>query len=305
MEIIVNKENYVGMRIDVFIKENTEFSRNFISNNIENGYIKVNGNTILKSNYKMKLNDNVCIDEAVNKKELDVTPENLPLDIMYEDDDILIVNKERGMVVHPANGHKDGTLVNAIMFHCGDRLSSINGIIRPGIVHRIDKDTSGILCVCKNDYAHNDISMQFMNHTNVRKYRAIVKGNITKDTDTIETGISRDKKNRLRMTVSSEGKMAITKYKVLERFSLYTYVECELYTGRTHQIRVHMKSIGHPLLGDLLYGSVDKKFKNLDGQILHAYYLEITHPRTKERMKFESENPKYFKDILKSLHNLK
>ena len=301
MEIAVKSENFDGMRIDVFIKENTDLSRNFISKNIEDGYIKVNGNTILKSSYKVKVNDIIDIDESVKKKELDVKPENLPLDIVYEDDDILIVNKERGIVVHPANGHRDGTLVNAIMYHCGKRLSSINGIIRPGIVHRIDKDTSGILCICKNDYSHNDISLQFMNHTNVRKYRLIVKGNIPKDFDTIETNIARDKKNRLRMAVSKEGKKAITKYRVLERFNEYTYIECELYTGRTHQIRVHMKSIGHPLLGDLLYGNVDKKFKNLDGQILHAYYLEITHPRTRERMKFESALPEYFENILKTL----
>ena len=298
--LLIVDDDKVNIRLDVFIKENSNFSRTYVSTLIEEGNVSVNDKIVNKPSYKTKANDKIDIVEK-EIEVLNIEPENLKLNILYEDDDILIVDKERGMVVHPSNGHYDGTLVNAIMYHCKDNLSSINGVIRPGIVHRIDKDTSGILCICKNDESHKNVALQFANHTNVRKYKAIVKGNISKDFGTINKPIGRDKRNRLKMSVEDNGKSAITNYKVLKRFNGYTYIECELLTGRTHQIRVHMKDLGHPLLGDLVYGKVDKNFKNLNGQVLHAYYLEFNHPRTNERMKFESELPEYFNDILKKL----
>ena len=300
MILHVDSEDKINIRLDSFIKSYSDLSRTYIASLIDEGYVTVNDNIVEKSSYKTKLNDIINVTE----KEIEVlyiVPENLPLDIIYEDDDILIINKARGMVVHPSNGHESGTLVNAIMYHCKDKLSSINGVIRPGIVHRIDKDTSGILCICKNDESHKSIAAQFKEHSNIRKYLAIVKGEITKDSGEINKPIGRDKRNRLRMAVDKDGKEAITRYKVLKRFTGYTYIECELLTGRTHQIRVHMKDMGYPLLGDLLYGKVDRNFKELDGQVLHAYYLELNHPRTNERMVFKSDLPDYFKEILNCL----
>ena len=297
MILIVNNEKDIGKRLDVYIKDNSSFSRTYIDLLIKEGYVKVNGVLVKKPSYKTKANDSIDITEKEVEK-LDLNPENLPLNIIYEDEDILIIDKVRGMVVHPSNGHSDNTLVNAILYHCKDNLSSINGVIRPGIVHRIDKDTSGILCICKNDFSHKSIAEQFSEHTNVRKYKAIVRGNIAKDEGIIDKPIGRDKRNRLRMAIDVNGKNAITEYKVLERFNSYTLVECNLKTGRTHQIRVHMKDLGHPLLGDLVYGKVDKRFKDLNGQILHAYYLELSHPRTNERMVFESKLPKYFEEVI-------
>lgn len=300
MILIVNDKNNINIRLDIYIAEHTDFTRSFVSNNIKDGKVTVNGEVINKNSYQVKLSDVIFIEDDV-VKELDVCPEDLYIDIKYEDDDILIVNKERGMVVHPSNGHQTGTLVNAVMAHCKDKLSSINGVIRPGIVHRIDKDTSGLLCICKNDKSHKSIAKQFMEHTNIRKYKTIVKGRIKEDSGIIKNFISRDKKNRLRMAVNPEGKLAITEYQVLERFKDYTYVECSLKTGRTHQIRVHMKHIGHPVLGDKLYSSVDKNFKDVDGQVLHAYYMEFNHPNTNDRVKFELDLPIYFNEILEKL----
>lgn len=300
MILNVDSDDKVNIRLDSFIKSYSELSRTYIASLIDEGYVTVNDNIVEKASYKTKFNDVINVTEK-EIEVLDIEAENLPLDILYEDDDILIINKERGMVVHPSNGHESGTLVNAIMYHCKDKLSSINGVIRPGIVHRIDKDTSGILCICKNDESHKNIAEQFKEHSNVRKYLAIVKGEITKDSGEIDKPIGRDKRNRLRMAVDKDGKEAITKFKVLKRFSGYTYIECELLTGRTHQIRVHMKDMGYPLLGDLLYGKVDRNFKDLDGQILHAYYLEFNHPRTNERMIFKSDLPEYFTNILSQL----
>ena len=300
MNLIIDDLN-VGKRFDVYLSEQLKYSRNFIVNKIHEKQISINGN-FFKPSYKLQKNDIIFFDDfKTENKFADIKEENIDLDIIYEDSDILIINKPRGMVVHPAPGHFNGTLVNAIMFHCKHNLSGINGIIRPGIVHRIDKDTSGILCVCKNDFSHNNIAKQFSMHTNIRKYKAIVKGVIKNDNGVIDKPIERDKKNRLRMTVSNTGKNAITKYKVLERFNNYSYIECELFTGRTHQIRAHMKSIGYPLLGDLLYGSIDPKLKNINGQILHAYYLEIDHPTTNKRMSFSIENPEYFDKILNKI----
>lgn len=300
MILNVDDVSKTNIRLDSYIKEHSDLSRTYISSLIDEGYVAVNDVIIEKPSYKTKLNDVINITEK-EIEVLDIVPENIPLNIVYEDEDILIIDKERGMVVHPSNGHSSNTLVNAIMYHCKDKLSSINGVIRPGIVHRIDKDTSGILCICKNDESHKNIAKQFSEHSNKRKYLAIVKGVINKDYGEINKPIGRDKRNRLRMAVDKNGKEAITKYKVLQRFNNYTFIECELLTGRTHQIRVHMKDMGYPLLGDLTYGKVDKNFRDLDGQVLHAYYLEIDHPRTKERIKFESDVPEYFKNILKEL----
>ena len=303
MILNVDSEKDINKRLDVYIKDNTSFSRTYIDSLIKEGLVKVNEILVVKSSYKTKLNDVIDITEKEVVK-LDLNPQNLPLDIIYEDEDILIIDKERGMVVHPSNGHSDNTLVNAILYHCNDKLSSINGVIRPGIVHRIDKDTSGILCICKNDSSHKNIATQFAEHTNIRKYKAIVRGIVKQDEGTINKPIGRDKRNRLRMAIDVNGKNAITEYKVIERFESYTFVECNLRTGRTHQIRVHMKDLGHPLLGDLIYGKVDKHFKDLNGQILHAYYLEINHPRTNQRMIFETKLPKYFEDVLVKIRKL-
>ena len=299
MKFIVD-ENNINLRLDNYISSNSDYSRTYTSTLISDGYVSVNGEKITKASYKTKLNDEIFVEDK-EPEVLSIEPEDIPLDIIYEDDDLLIVNKERGMVVHPANGHYSGTLVNAIMFHCKDSLSTINGVIRPGIVHRIDKDTSGILCICKNDVAHKDIAEQFSKHTNVRKYYAITKGVIEKDEDYVTEPIGRDKRNRLRMAVDKNGKEAKTYFKVLKRYNNYTLIECELFTGRTHQIRVHMKHLGYPLLGDLVYGKADKNFKNLDGQLLHAYYLEINHPTNNKRMKFEVEMPDYFKEIINEI----
>lgn len=300
MILNVDSDDKINIRLDSFIKNYSELSRTYIASLIDEGYVTVNDCIVEKPSYKTKLNDVINVTEK-EIEILDIEPENLPLDILYEDDDILIINKARGMVVHPSNGHESGTLVNAIMYHCKNKLSSINGVIRPGIVHRIDKDTSGVLCICKNDDAHKSIAAQFKEHSNIRKYQAIVKGEIDKDSGEINKPIGRDKRNRLRLAVDKDGKEAITRYKVLKRFKGYTYIECELLTGRTHQIRVHMKDMGYPLLGDLLYGKVDRNFKDLDGQVLHAYYLELNHPKSNERMVFKADLPEYFKKILNVL----
>lgn len=303
MILFVDNEKDINKRLDIFVKENSEFSRTYIDTLIKEAYVKINDIVVLKSSYKTKLNDVIDITEK-EIEELDLKPENIPLTILYEDEDILIIDKERGMVVHPSNGHSSNTLVNAILYHCKDNLSSINGVIRPGIVHRIDKDTSGILCICKNDNSHKNIAKQFEEHTNVRKYKAIVRGTINQNEGVISKPIGRDKRNRLRMAIDVNGKVAITEYRVIERFNNYTLIECNLKTGRTHQIRVHMKDLGHPILGDLVYGKIDKNFRNLDGQMLHAYYLELDHPRTGERMKFESELPKYFVEVLDKIRRM-
>ena len=300
MNIYVDTEDKVNNRLDIIISESSSYSRTYVTKLIENGLVKVNGKVIDKASYKTKLND-VIEYEVMPEKVLEVSEENIPLNILYEDNDILIIDKERGMVVHPSNGHESGTLVNAIMYHCKDSLSTINGVVRPGIVHRIDKDTSGILCICKNDISHQNISTQFANHTNIRKYKAIVKGNLKNDSGTLDYPIGRDKNNRLKMSVVSNGKNAVTKYKVLKHYNNYTYIECELLTGRTHQIRVHMSHIGHPLLGDKVYGRSDKLFPKLDGQILHAYYLKFMHPTKNVEMEFESDLPQYFVDVLNKL----
>ena len=300
MEILVDNDEKVNIRLDSFLADNFDYSRSYLASLIEEGYVFVNGVKVVKTSYKTKLNDKISF-TLKPEEVLSVEPENIPINILYEDEDILIIDKERGMVVHPSNGHESGTLVNAIMYHCKGTLSTINGVIRPGIVHRIDKDTSGILCVCKNDLSHKNISDQFAEHSNVRKYKAIVKGRLKNDEGYVNKPIGRDKTNRLRMAIDKNGKNAKTYYKILKKYNNYTYIECELFTGRTHQIRIHMKDMGNPLLGDLVYGRVDKNFRELDGQMLHAYYLKIRHPRTNEEMEFVSELPMYFKKVLDKL----
>ena len=232
-------------------------------------------------------------------EELNVEPENIPLDILYEDDDLLVVNKPKGMVVHPAAGHSSGTLVNAVLYHCRGNLSGINGVLRPGIVHRIDMDTTGALVICKSDFAHQSLAEQLSVHSITRKYRAIVHGNLKEAEGTVRGAIGRHPTDRKKMAINERnGKPAVTHYRVLERFGNYTYIECQLETGRTHQIRVHMASIGHPLLGDAVYGPKKCPVKNLQGQTLHAMVLGFIHPRTGAYMEFEAPIPEYFSNLL-------
>jgi len=241
--------------------------------------------------------------EEPELQEPDIVAENIPLDILYEDSDLLIINKPKGMVVHPSAGHYSGTLVNALMYYCKDDLSGINGVMRPGIVHRIDMDTTGSLLVCKNDFAHNDIAEQLKVHSITRVYHAIVHGVIKEDEGTINASIGRHEIERKKMSVNyKHGKEAITHYKVLKRFQNYTYIECRLETGRTHQIRVHMASIHHPLLGDVVYGPAKSPSK-LQGQTLHAKTIGIQHPRTREYLEIDAPLPEYFSELLKKLEN--
>ena len=234
-------------------------------------------------------------------EEPEILPEDIPLDILYEDSDVILINKPKNMVVHPAAGHYTGTLVNALMYHCRGDLSGINGVLRPGIVHRIDKDTTGVLIVCKNDRAHNALAEQLKKHSITRKYRAIVCGNLKEDEGTVDAPLGRHPQDRKKMAiVRSGGKRAVTHYRVLERFGNDTYIECQLETGRTHQIRVHMASLGHPLLGDEIYGRAKSPFK-LEGQTLHAMVLGFIHPTTGEYMEFEAPLPEYFEKLLEKL----
>lgn len=275
-------------------------SRSFIQKLIRDGKVSVNGQTV-KANYRVRTDDDVsfALPEA---QEPDIEPEDIPLDILYEDDDVLVVNKPKGMVVHPAAGHYSGTLVNAVMFHCRGNLSGINGCMRPGIVHRIDKDTTGSVIICKNDIAHQSIARQLKEHTIVRRYRAIVHGVIREEEGRIDAPIGRDPNERKKMAVNHKnGKGAVTHYKVLKRFSSYTCIECRLETGRTHQIRVHMASIGHPLLGDSVYGPKKCPFPSLEGQTLHAMILGFVHPGTGEYVETCAPLPPYFEHLLEIL----
>lgn len=274
-------------------------SRSYIQKCIKEGQVLVNDSP-QKASYRLKVDDEILfrIPEAV---EPSVCAENIPVSVLYEDADVLIVDKPKGMVVHPAPGHYSGTLVNAVLYHCREQLSGINGVLRPGIVHRIDRDTTGSLVICKNDLAHRDIASQLKDHTVTRSYRAIVHGVLMEEEGTINAPIGRDEKDRRRMAVNEKnGKSAVTHYKVLERFKEYTYVECRLETGRTHQIRVHMTSIGHPLLGDEVYGSRKTPYK-LEGQTLHAYELGFIHPGTHEYMEVCAPLPAYFVHLLQIL----
>ncbi|MCH5321912.1 MAG: RluA family pseudouridine synthase [Eubacterium sp.] len=293
-------EESVGIRIDKFLSESIDdFTRSGISKLIADGNVTVNS-AVISKNYKCKLNDDitVLVPDAV---ELDVQAENIPLDIVYEDSDLLVVNKPKGMVVHPAAGNYSGTLVNALLYHCKDSLSGINGVIRPGIVHRIDKDTSGLLIVAKNDTAHLSLAQQIKEHSFHRAYQAVCYGNIKEDTGTVNQPIGRHPKDRKKMAVTDKNsKNATTHFEVLERFGDFTHIRCILETGRTHQIRVHMSYIGHPLAGDSVYGP-SKVIKSLNGQCLHAGEIGFVHPRTKEYMEFKSDLPDYFTQFLKKI----
>ena len=300
--IVVSDEDDL-IRIDKFIANvASDLTRSRIQGLISDGNITVN-NKVVKANYKVREQDiiKILIPDAVP---VDIPAEDIPLDIVYEDDDILIVNKPKGMVVHPAPGHYTGTLVNALMYHCKDNLSGINGELRPGIVHRIDMDTTGLLVVCKNDKAHNFVAEQLKEHSITRKYQAIVYNAFKDEEGVVEGNIGRHPNDRKKMTITPNGKEAITHYKVLKNMGKYTLIECQLETGRTHQIRVHMSSINHPLLGDEIYGPKNCPFK-LQGQVLHAKTLGFIHPTTKEYMEFDSELPTYFTKLIDTLSNQK
>lgn len=290
-------EEMAGERIDKAVSSiDEDWSRSQIANWVKDGAVKVNGE-IVKPNYKVRPDDVIIVTPPV-LEELDVVPEDLDLEIVYEDADVLVVNKPKGMVVHPAPGHSKGTLVNGLMHHCTD-LSGINGVVRPGIVHRIDKDTSGLLMVAKNDASHTSLVNQLVRKSVTRKYLALVHGHIPHDKGTIEAPIGRDPKERQNMAIVDKGKHAVTHFRVLERFGDFTLVECRLETGRTHQIRVHMKYIGFPLVGDPKYGP--KKTMDIGGQALHAEVIGFDHPKTGEYMEYSAEMPEEFAELLESL----
>lgn len=290
--------SYAGVRIDKYLAEvMSDYSRSFLQKQLKDGNVTVNGKRE-KASYKVAEEDEIAV-LIPDNLEPDIQAENIPLDILYEDDQLLVVNKPKGMVVHPSPGHYTGTLVNALMYHCKDQLSGINGVLRPGIVHRIDMDTTGALVVCKTDIAHQSLAEQLKVHSITRKYRAIVHGNLTVDSGTIEGDIGRHPTDRKKMAVHvRNGKPAVTHYQVLQRFGNYTYVECQLETGRTHQIRVHMSSIGHPLLGDEVYGPKKCPIAGLHGQTLHAMVLGFQHPLSGEYMEFTAPLPEYFQKLL-------
>lgn len=295
----VEKEN-TGIRIDKYLSDNMEdISRSYLQKLLKDKSITVN-NKAIKANYKVQEGDIVSV-SVPEPEEPDILPEEIPLDILYEDDSLMVVNKPKDMVVHPSAGHTSGTLVNAVLFHCKGNLSGINGIMRPGIVHRIDKDTTGALLICKTDTCHRILAEQLKVHSITRKYRAVVQGNLKDDEGTVEGPIGRHTTDRKKMAINyKNGKEAITHYRVLERFGKATYIECQLETGRTHQIRVHMASIGHPLLGDSTYGSSKNPY-HLQGQALHAMVLGFLHPVTNEYMEFTAPLPEYFLKLLEKL----
>lgn len=294
----------IGKRIDKFVAEREDLTRSAIQKYMECGAVTVNGKTAAK-NYLLRENDavEITLPEPVD---LAVEAENIPLSIVYEDDDLLVVNKPKGMVVHPAPGNYTGTLVNALLYHCHGSLSGINGVIRPGIVHRIDKDTSGLLIVAKNDFAHNALAEQIRVHSFLRAYEALVNGGFREDCGTVDAPIARHPVDRKRMAIVKGGREAVTHWQVLDRYGAYTHLRCQLETGRTHQIRVHLSSIGHPLFGDTVYGGGKTKLeiqneKIAAGQCLHARSIGFVHPRTGESLFFESELPDYFQTLLEKL----
>lgn len=289
-------------RLDAVVASLSEGqSRSYLKNLIKDGDVLLNNKTA-KPSTRVRENDKITL--VLPEKIIpDILPENIPLDILYEDEDVLVVNKPKGMVVHPAPGHYSGTLVNAVMYHCGRSLSGINGVMRPGIVHRIDRDTTGSVIICKNDAAHNSIAAQLQEHSIVRRYFAILYDNIPEDEFTVDAPIGRDPKDRKRMTVRSDGKRAVTHCKVLKRFGQYTFVECRLETGRTHQIRVHMAHVHHPLLGDEVYAGRRKSPFVTQGQCLHAGILGFIHPRSGEYIETYAPLPQYFEEILSKLDN--
>lgn len=298
-ELIVNREEQ-GIRLDAFLAQRLpEYSRSFLQKNIKDHYVTVD-EKVSKASYKVSEGEKVSF-EVPALKEPEIKPENIPLDILYEDEDVIVINKPKQMVVHPAPGHYNGTIVNALMYHCKNSLSGINGVMRPGIVHRIDQDTTGVIVACKNDHAHQCIAEQLKVHSITRKYRAIVLGHLKED-GTVVGKIGRHPIDRKKMAINEKnGKEAVTHYHVIDELNhQYTYVECQLETGRTHQIRVHMASIGHPILGDSIYGAQKCPF-HLMGQTLHAAVLGFVHPTTKEYMEFEAPLPDYFEKLLKHL----
>ena len=300
LETVTAEAEDAGTRADVFLAAKLGVSRSNMQKLLEDGRVK-RGEKIIKANYKVRAGEMFVVD-IPEPEPIEAVPENIPLDVIYEDDDVVVLNKARGMVVHPAPGNYTGTLVNALLYHCSN-LSGINSAIRPGIVHRLDKDTSGIMIVAKNDAAHISLSQQIQSKTAVRTYLAVVRGKIKTDSGTIETQIARDKTDRKKMAVVKEGgREAITDYEVLERFGKYTLVRCKLRTGRTHQIRVHMEYLGYPLVGDPKYSPMKTPF-GIKGQALHSHTLEFTHPRTGERMKFEAPLPEDMHKIITRLHN--
>ncbi len=292
-EIFLNEDS---VRLDVFVAEVADISRSRAAKLLENGNVTLNGNPVSK-NTKLKNGNKVKI-LIPDPENYNAKPEDIPLDIVFEDDDLLVVNKPKGMVVHPAAGNYSGTLVNALMFHCGESLSGINGVMRPGIVHRIDKNTSGLLMVAKNDIAHNHLANQIKEHSFTREYEAIVYGNLKNESGTVDAPIARNPKERKQMAVVSGGREAVTHYEVIERLNGFSHLKLRLETGRTHQIRVHMAYIGHPVAGDDVYGP-KKVITSLSGQCLHAKRIGFVHPRTGEYIEFDSELPDYFKDFLK------
>lgn len=293
----VSKE--AGIRLDKYISEqNSDLSRAMIQKLIENGNVTVN-EKVVKASYKVNLGDNIKI-VLEEPKETELKPEKIPLNVVYEDNDIIVINKEKGMVVHPGNGNLEGTLVNAVLERCKDSLSGIGGEIRPGIVHRLDKDTSGLIIVAKNDKAHIRLSEDLKEHKVKKTYIALVRGVVKENEATIDMPIGRSDNVRVKMAVKKEGKNAITHFKVLKRYNGYTLLEVRIETGRTHQIRVHMAEIGYPVVGDMVYSNGKNPF-NVEGQMLHAWKLEFNHPITNKKMELEAELPEYFKNILNEL----
>lgn len=304
---MIAQENDVKKRLDLFVSEETGATRSNAQTLIDNGSVLVNGRAEAK-NYRIRLGDVIEIN-IPEPKELEVMPEDIPLNVVYEDDSIIVINKASGMVVHPANGNESGTLVNALLFHCKGSLSGINGVIRPGIVHRIDKDTSGLLVVAKTDEAHVFLSSLLKDHGIKRVYHAILSGHLKEARGTVNAPIARHPVDRKKMAVVKGGKKAVTHYTVIEEYPSFTYAKMELETGRTHQIRVHMSHIGHPIIGDTVYGGGKTPFEKsnaslLDGQILHAKELSFPHPKTGEMMHFECELPDNFKELLNRLEKL-
>lgn len=302
MEKFIVKEGEDGKRIDAYIPtKDTDISRTAVQRMIEEGNIIVNGKKI-KASYKVAIGDEIQLEKA-EPKEISLKAQEIPLEIIYEDKDIIVINKPKGMVVHPANGNPDGTLVNAVMAICKDSLSGIGGEIRPGIVHRLDKDTSGIIIVAKNDKAHINLSEQIKNHEVKKKYIALVRGSVKENEATIDMPIGRSTKDRKKMAVTKNGKRAVTHIKVLERYEgKYTLLQVNIETGRTHQIRVHLSQIGYPIIGDAVYSNGKNEF-GVEGQCLHAKSLEFRHPITGEKMSLEAEMPDYFKNIINELNS--
>lgn len=299
MKNVIVNENDKGKRLDIYIAENfNELSRTMIKKLIESNNVLVNDKSE-KVSYKVQANDNISID-VPEAKETKLKAQEIPLDIIYEDSDIIVVNKPKGMVVHPANGNPDGTLVNAILSICKNSLSGIGGELRPGIVHRLDKDTSGLIIVAKNDKAHINMSEQIKERNVKKTYIALVRGNVPEEEATINMPIGRSTKDRKKMAVTKNGKQAITHFKVLKRYSKYTLLEIKIETGRTHQIRVHMAEIGYPVVGDAVYSNGKNEF-GIEGQMLHAYKLEFRHPITNKHMELTAPLPQYFEEILKKL----